>query len=96
MIKIETRFVKQDYNIAMLDHTINKQCCFSNSHKTMHNSVSDCFSLMNFKNQCWLVIKKLFVSSTLHLTCSDDLFSGSIFYGKTVKLFHIKELTTNI
>lgn len=45
----------------MIDHTIKKRCCFSNHHKTINNSVSDCFSLTNFKNQCWLVIKKLFL-----------------------------------
>ena len=74
------KFVKEVYNIAMIDHTIKKRCCFSNNHKTINNSVSDCFSLTNFKNQCWLVIKKLFLLSSLHLTCSDGLFWKQIIW----------------
>ena len=91
------KFVKEVYNIAMIDHTIKKRCCFSNNHKTINNSVSDCFSLTNFKNQCWLVIKKLFLLSSLHLTCSDGLFLGADYMAKLPNCYiYIKKLTTNI
>lgn len=73
----------------MLDHTINKQCCFSNIHKTMNNSVSDCFSLTNFKSQCWLVNKKLFLPFIFALNMLRWSFFGSRLYGKIAKLLHI-------
>lgn len=52
--KCPTHARMENNNIVILHKIINKKRCFSNNYKTIHNCVSDCFCLANFKNpQLW-------------------------------------------